>query len=178
MSDNKFPSTLVWLIILAVIVGAALGMDMGGWLPSAHADQDSGRDWYLDYQRQLELEHLQQMRQAELAALDARSRQELALELERHQRELALIERRAQILNDLLPLAAGIVLLAGLIASGGLAYWLICLGRSRLLTAQQVNWRDESQRAEVVRQAREAERQWRVASHDNGHRLARFGQVL
>jgi hypothetical protein len=175
MSDNRFPSALVWLIILAVIVGAALGMDIAGWPPAAHADQGDSSNWYLDYQRQLELEHLRQLRQAELAALDAKSRQELALALERHQRELELIERRAQLMNDLLPLAAGVVLLAGLIASVGLAYWLVCLGRSRLLAAQeQVNWRDEYQRAEAVRLAREAERQWR----GNGHRLARFGQAL
>ena len=167
MSNNTFPSAIVWFTAVVLVAGIMLGLGLGGFDPSnvAHAEQ-AGSDRYLDQARRIEMEYLRQQREAELETLRAKYQQELALAEERSRREMELAERRAQVVNSMLPIIAAVGLLAGLIASGGLAYYLVCTGRSLALAAQapaasQVNWRNESQRAQAVRLAREAERLWR-----------------
>ena len=187
MSINPFPSTIVSFTIVMLITGVVVGLVVGGpvWAnPSIQPDTASAQALSLD--RTLETAYHWQEWQAGLEASIEKNKQELAAAQERHDREVALIELRAQLVNSLLQIVTAAVLLAVLIASSGLAYYLACLGRSRLLAAQaqaaaQVNWKDELQRADAVRLAREAEQVWRAAQqpagNGNGHHHTRLARL-
>ncbi len=106
----------------------------------------------------------------ETEARQRESEQALGLAVQRQQHELAQAELRNQVINSLLPTMAVTVMIAVLIISGGLTYYLIQSGRSRwgMAKAQSPTrvtnvdaWHDPAWRAQQINMARSNE----VAQH-------------
>lgn len=107
----------------------------------------------------------------ETEAKQRESEQALELAARRQQHELEQVERRNQVVNWVLPATAVSAMIAVLITSGGLTFYLIQSGRSRGGTAQARSsaratnvdaWHDPAWRAEQINLARvrEVSQRW------------------
>jgi hypothetical protein len=170
---------VVVVAILALVAGAALsGSDLLNPNTSAanaeainRATQSKLEQEALDRKLQearVEAE-LNRIRQ-ETVARQRESEQALELAIQRQQHELAQVERRDQVINSVLPMMAVAMMIAVLIVSSGLTYYLIQSGRSRwgMAKAQSPRrvtnvdtWHDPAWRAQQINRARANE----VAQH-------------
>lgn len=164
MSINTFPSAIVTFAVVLLVVGVISGLTVSGselvnpFSGVAQLERDKVEVKYLDQQRQIDMDYYAQSKQIELEALSKKYQQERDIANERHQREMEQMERREQIVNAMLPIIAGVILLAVLIVSGGLAYRLVCAGCTQLIAAQV---RMATQAEQITLQQRAAMRQAR-----------------
>ncbi len=162
MSMNTFPSTIIAFTVVMLITGLVMGLVVSNaelTNPLLAAEPST----FSNQPHVLELNYYWQQKQAELDAQAAKYQREMVMAEERHSMEMASIERRAQLVNILLIVATASLVLGVLVASSGVAYYLVCLGRSRQATGPIHDWEDNCQRALAVHQAREAELRWREA---------------
>ena len=134
---------------------------------------------------QLQKHELDRIHQ-EAVAQQRESEQALGLAAQRQQHELEQEERRNQVINSVLPAMAVSVIMAVLIISGGLTYYLVRSGRSRggmaeaQLPTRTPNvdpWHDPAWRAEQINIARvnEVARRWAKLARQAASRSASGG---
>jgi len=138
--NTSITSAVVVLVVVMLIAGIAMGLALSGSdLVNPHRSKAQAKAMQqtaaiaADMQR-AELEHYQAMSEIEQEAAQAAHQQEGAFIAEQNAQALAAQRRRDELELALLPLrelaftAAGA--LAILAAGGGLAYYLVCLGRA------------------------------------------------
>jgi len=181
MLVNTFPSAIVLFTVVLLVAGVVVGLAVGN-LPVADPMTGSAHAAPLNEQSDLDQSFDRLRKYIELSALEAKYKQEQALAVERQHYELEQMGARNQLTGILLQAVAATVSLGVVIISGGMAYYLVCAGNSKLRAVPVTpgNWQDASERAELVKQAREAERLWRQASqpvaNGNGHKREGISQ--